>query len=102
MNDRWIAFLRAINTGNRRVKGDRLVSVFEACGFDDVSSFQASGMYSSATLLQMWLYGQEAGLPYLRGCLAHAQSLLKTSISWSVWRGVPTLMRTWSFRRGVR
>jgi uncharacterized protein (DUF1697 family) len=41
--NRWVAFLRAINTGNRRVKGDRLVRVFESLGFESVSSFQASG-----------------------------------------------------------
>ena len=40
---KWVAFLRAINTGNRRVTGDRLASVFEALGFDEVTSFQASG-----------------------------------------------------------
>lgn len=43
MTDRWIAFLRAINTGNRRVKGDRLVGIFESLGVEDVSSYQASG-----------------------------------------------------------
>ncbi len=40
---RWVAFLRAINTGNRRVTGKRLVSIFESIGLLDVSSFQASG-----------------------------------------------------------
>ena len=40
---RWVAFLRAINTGNRRVTGDRLASVFESLGFGEVTSFQASG-----------------------------------------------------------
>lgn len=40
---RWVAFLRAINIGNRRVTGDRLASVFESLGFDEVTSFQASG-----------------------------------------------------------
>lgn len=43
MSSRWIAFLRAINTGNRRVTGDRLVAIFESLGFEQVSSFQASG-----------------------------------------------------------
>ena len=43
MTNRWIAFLRAINTGNRRVRGDRLVAIFQTLGFDDVSSYQASG-----------------------------------------------------------
>lgn len=35
--------LRAINTGKRRVEGDRLVAVFESLGLERVSSFQASG-----------------------------------------------------------
>jgi uncharacterized protein (DUF1697 family) len=43
VTSRWVAFLRAINTGNRRVTGDRLVSIFESIGLFDVSSFQASG-----------------------------------------------------------
>lgn len=43
MTSRWVAFLRAINTGNRRVTGDRLVSIFESIGLLDVSNFQASG-----------------------------------------------------------
>lgn len=43
MTNRWVAFLRAINTGNRRVSGDRLVDIFERLGFERVSSFQASG-----------------------------------------------------------
>ena len=40
---RWVAFLRAINIGNRRVTGDRLVAVFQSLGFQDVANFQASG-----------------------------------------------------------
>lgn len=40
---RWVAFLRAINTGNRRVKGERLVAIFESLGFENVASYQASG-----------------------------------------------------------
>ncbi len=40
---RWIAFLRAINVGGRNIKMDRLRSLFEACGFDHVETFIASG-----------------------------------------------------------
>jgi uncharacterized protein (DUF1697 family) len=43
VTNRWIAFLRAINVGNRRVTGDRLVGIFESHGFEDVTSYQASG-----------------------------------------------------------
>lgn len=38
-----VAFLRAINVGNRRVSMDRLRGPFEELGFDDVSTFIASG-----------------------------------------------------------
>lgn len=38
-----VAFLRAINVGNRRVSMDRLRAPFEELGFDDVSTFIASG-----------------------------------------------------------
>lgn len=43
MKSRWFAFLRAINTGHRRVKGDRLVAIFESLGHERVSSHLASG-----------------------------------------------------------
>jgi uncharacterized protein (DUF1697 family) len=39
----YAAFLRAINVSNRRVTKDRLVAAFEACGFEGVSTFRASG-----------------------------------------------------------
>lgn len=38
-----VAFLRAINVGNRRVKMDRLCALFEDLGFSNVSTFIASG-----------------------------------------------------------
>jgi uncharacterized protein (DUF1697 family) len=38
-----IAFLRAINVGTRRVSMERLRTSFEELGFDDVSTFIASG-----------------------------------------------------------
>ncbi len=40
---RYVAFLRAINVGGRRVKMDRLRKLFEALGFFDVKTFIASG-----------------------------------------------------------
>ena len=38
-----VAFLRAINVGNRRVSMERLRAPFEDLGFEDVSTFIASG-----------------------------------------------------------
>ena len=41
---RYIAFLRAINAGpGRTVKMDSVRQVFEALGFSEVSTFQATG-----------------------------------------------------------
>jgi uncharacterized protein (DUF1697 family) len=40
---RYIAFLRGINLGNRRLPMSRLRELFEQLGFDDVATFIASG-----------------------------------------------------------
>lgn len=40
---RYVAFLRGINVGGHRVKMDRLRTMFEDLGFEDVSTFIASG-----------------------------------------------------------
>ncbi|MBS1879201.1 MAG: DUF1697 domain-containing protein [Actinobacteria bacterium] len=39
----YVAFLRGINLGNRRVKSPELVSHFEAMGLGEVATFRASG-----------------------------------------------------------
>ncbi|MGV1049040.1 MAG: DUF1697 domain-containing protein [Solirubrobacterales bacterium] len=40
---RFIAFLRGMNLGNRRIKNPELRAEFEALGFDAVATFRASG-----------------------------------------------------------
>lgn len=40
---RYVAFLRAINVGGRRVKMDHLRELFESLGFSNVETFIASG-----------------------------------------------------------
>lgn len=40
---KYVAFLRAVNVGGRTVKMDDLSRMFEGMGFDDVSTFIASG-----------------------------------------------------------
>jgi uncharacterized protein (DUF1697 family) len=40
---RYVAFLRAVNVGGRRVSMDRLRAVFEELGFERVSTYIASG-----------------------------------------------------------
>lgn len=41
--DRYIAFLRGMNLGGRRITNDDLRSRFEALGCDEVGTFRASG-----------------------------------------------------------
>jgi uncharacterized protein (DUF1697 family) len=41
--DRYVAFLRGMNLGGRRIKNDELRDELEALGFADVACFRASG-----------------------------------------------------------
>jgi uncharacterized protein (DUF1697 family) len=43
VGDRYFAFLRAINTGNRRLTNDQLLAPFVEMGFSDVAAYQAAG-----------------------------------------------------------
>jgi uncharacterized protein (DUF1697 family) len=40
---RYFAFLRAINTGNRRLTNEQLLAPFHELGFTDVAAYQAAG-----------------------------------------------------------
>src|SRR5882672_4548783 len=41
--DRYVAFLRGMNLGKRRIKNDELRAEFEQLGLADVATFRASG-----------------------------------------------------------
>ena len=41
--ERYVAFLRGMNLGNRRIKNPELVAHFEGMGLEDVATFRASG-----------------------------------------------------------
>ena len=41
--DRYVAFLRGMNLGRRRIKNPELRAEFERLGFEDVATFRASG-----------------------------------------------------------
>jgi len=43
MVERYVAFLRGMNLGKRRIKNPELVAHFEAMGLEDVATFRASG-----------------------------------------------------------
>lgn len=42
-DDRYYAFLRAINTGNRRLTNEQLLAPFRELGFTEVAAYQAAG-----------------------------------------------------------
>jgi uncharacterized protein (DUF1697 family) len=41
--DRYVAFLRGMNLGSRRIKNEELRAHFEAMGFEEIATFRASG-----------------------------------------------------------
>jgi uncharacterized protein (DUF1697 family) len=45
----YVAFLRGMNLGNRRIKNAELRTHFEAMGFEDIATFRASGNVIFAT-----------------------------------------------------
>jgi uncharacterized protein (DUF1697 family) len=62
--ERYVAFLRGMNLGGRRIKNEELRAEFEALGFADVACFRASGnVVFSARDSEMKLTSEiEAGL----------------------------------------
>lgn len=54
--DRYVAFLRGMNVGGRRIKNPELCAVFEGMGFVGVSAFLASG-----NVVFEWDGGVDAG-----------------------------------------
>jgi uncharacterized protein (DUF1697 family) len=79
--DRYVAFLRGMNLGNRRLKNEVLRAEFEELGFAEVATFRASGNVifgsdgseSEAALTKKVEAGLDQGLGYevpvfLRSC----------------------------------
>ena len=63
--DRYVAFLRRMNLGGRRISNEELRSHFEALGCEDVATFRASGnvIFAADGGSEAQLTGQlEAGL----------------------------------------
>lgn len=76
---RYVAFLRGMNLGRRRIKNPELCVAFEEIGFNNVSAFQASGNV---------IFDTDENNPSIV-----SQSIedgLRTSLEWEV----PTFLRT--------
>jgi uncharacterized protein (DUF1697 family) len=76
---RYAAFLRGINVGGHRVKGEELRSRFEALGFADVRVFRASGNV---------IFAAE------REPLKKMAARIETGLAGSLGYEVPTFLRT--------
>jgi uncharacterized protein (DUF1697 family) len=78
--ERYVAFLRGMNLGKRRIKNEELRAEFETLGFEEVATFRASGnvVFAAAKKSESALTKEiEAGLGdalgyevpvYLRSC----------------------------------
>ena len=75
---RYVAFLGGINVGGHRVTMGRLESEFEALGFDDVSTFIASGNVLFTT----------------SGPRASLETAIQARLAEQLGYGVPTFVRT--------
>jgi len=87
--NRWVAFLRGMNLGNRRITNQELCECFEALGLENATAYQAAGNVvfdaaerSAAKLTQRLEAGLEKALAYpvptflrsaqeIRGIVAH-------------------------------
>lgn len=69
-SDLWFVFLRGMNLGGRRITNDDLCAAVTACGYEDVSAYQASGNLviradtTEASLVRTLADGLEAELGY--------------------------------------
>lgn len=77
MGDRHYAFLRAINTGNRRLTNAQLLAPFVELGLSDVAAYQAAGNVT---------FRAPAGLP--------AEADLQATLADRYGFDVPTFMRS--------
>lgn len=77
---RYVAFLRGMNVGGRRVKNEELMAVVEGLGFEGVAAFRASGNV---------IFGAEAGGDPA-GVSAHLESGLSEALGYEV----PVFLRT--------
>ncbi|MFL5901155.1 MAG: DUF1697 domain-containing protein [Solirubrobacterales bacterium] len=84
--ERYVAFLRGMNLGGRRIKNEELRSEFETLGFADVACFRASGNVIFA-----------AEEDDERGLGAHIEAGLKESLEYEV----PVFLRSTAELRSI-
>ena len=65
--DRYFAFLRAINTGNRRLTNAQLLAPFETMGFSDVAAYQAAGNVTFRSDSKVYERSIETALQHVYG-----------------------------------
>ena len=80
---RYVAFLRGMNIGRRRIKNDELCLAFEGMGFLDVSAFLASG--------NVIFYASGTGTSHIAG--TDGSELIEPALEASLGYKVPTFLR---------
>jgi uncharacterized protein (DUF1697 family) len=74
----YVAFLRAVNVGGRIIKMTELKTIFQSLGFDDVSTFIASGNVIFTA----------------KGAIAPLEARIERGLEASLDYAVPTMLRT--------
>jgi uncharacterized protein (DUF1697 family) len=101
MTSRYVAFLRGINLGKRRVKNDVLGQAFTALGFDDVAVLIASGNVvftspeqSEAALTTVIEDGLQAALGFAVPTMIRSLAAVQAMIAREPFRGIDVQKQT--------
>jgi uncharacterized protein (DUF1697 family) len=101
MSVKYVAFLRGINLGKRRVKNTQLSAVFESLGFEDIKVLIASGnvVFSAdktaeATLTRAIEDALEAGLGFQVSTMVRSGDEIQAMIDADPFKGIDVTKQT--------
>jgi len=101
MSVKYVAFLRGINLGKRRVKNDQLSEVFESLGFEDVKVLIASGNVvftadetDEAKLTRTIEAGLESGLGFKVDTMLRSADEIRAMLALDPFKGIEITKQT--------
>jgi uncharacterized protein (DUF1697 family) len=101
MAEKYVAFLRGINLGKRRVKNDQLSQIFGSLGFEDVKVLIASGnvVFSTderdeAKLTKTVELGLEAALGFTVDTMLRRSSEIQEMLARDPFKGIEVTKQT--------
>jgi uncharacterized protein (DUF1697 family) len=101
MSEKYVAFLRGINLGKRRVKNDQLSAIFKSLGFDDIKVLIASGNVvftaektDEAKLTRRIEDALEAGLGFDVSTMVRSADEIKAMIDADPFKGIDVTKQT--------